>query len=542
MQKIVPHFSRLKPRLQKLLAPTKLPALSKSRTKLRIAHFFGDHDPFNFWTDQDMSRLPLLLEQMREDGFNAIILVIPRFPFLNESASQGVDAWYTRRLEQVFTAADAIGLKIILRINYPHTSIPGTISDSANRVFGLFKEREKLTGFQKYCVALASIAKGHSSFLDAFLCWEDIWYIFNLNEYDTDVRRQWALDLGLEAFVESASKKRQDKNRARYSDTTWRGEIIPAPNTFENELWIACFERLLFDTLGDIARNAFGTANFEVRADRYPVKVGDQYEWIDFSTRAEQSDDRRYAYWAPYYGSRNDGERLGSADAVSRLRYLLDHLKAGSSSSIVIEQFNFVDNTLAYSRNAQIAPNEVEKFLGDAAHILKDFTGGYGVWAYRDYRENLLYNGTFQRGLENWSAHNDDIVANANGVTLHAGHRLSKVLSPATRAQSPYALYGDFTFELDLTALAGDMDTCVSVWVNDTEVGLLSSGANNTLTIPKSLVNWDKTTIEIRAIADVRISRVAFYGYVQHGGIYDRFGKPGQYLAAIRSLNSALSG
>jgi hypothetical protein len=530
--------SRLTYRIKNMFRRHATPAAAQTHSPLVIAHFFGDHDPFNFWTDQDLSRLPALLGQVRRDGFNAIILVVPRFPFLQDDPSKGMDSWYTERFERVLSASDEADLKVILRINYPHTSFPGAISDSAERVYNLFRDPATLDGFQTYCESLASISRRHPSFRDVFLCWEDIWYVFNLNEHPLETRQRWANGLGLAAFVEQANTKALDRNRARYRNLHWHGEQIPEPNTFENELWIAFFDHLLFDRLGSIARTAFGTVNFEVRGDRYPVKVGDQYEWIDFGTRATERDNLRYAYWAPYYGSRNNGEKLTSSEAIGRLRFMLDHLNAGISSPVVIEQFNFVDNTLAHSRNAQLADDEVEKFLGNVVDVLKESTGGYGIWAYRDYRENLLFNGTFQRGLEDWDAPQESMPMGAGGVRLLAGQRLKKIFSPAVRAQSPYALYQDFTLELDLV---GDSAAAVSISVNGVEIGTLQSGTNKILVIPKQSINWDRTTIDVIAAGVVVVSRVAFYGYVQHGGIYDRFGKPDRYLPAIRALNHSLS-
>ena len=68
----------------------------------------------------------------------------------------------------------------------------------------------------------------------------------------------------------------------------------------------------------------------------------------------------------------------------------------------LIHIFLFTDNTVGYEHNAQLMDDQKALFLEKAAPVLKSMTMGYGIWTYRDYGDNKLYNAQFGLGQEGW--------------------------------------------------------------------------------------------------------------------------------------------
>ena len=75
-----------------------------------------------------------------------------------------------------------------------------------------------------------------------------------------------------------------------------------------------------------------------------------------------------------------------------------------SGRSHFVDQFNFVNGTAEFAgTSARIAKSELPDFLDRGVSYLAENTYGYGVWAYKDYRENYVVNGTFESGPFNWN-------------------------------------------------------------------------------------------------------------------------------------------
>jgi hypothetical protein len=50
-----------------------------------------------------------------------------------------------------------------------------------------------------------------------------------------------------------------------------------------------------------------------------------------------------------------------------------------------------------------MGPSECEEFLLQSAVTLKKYTSGYGLWAYRNYRQSDIFNAAFLKGLDGWT-------------------------------------------------------------------------------------------------------------------------------------------
>ena len=69
---------------------------------------------------------------------------------------------------------------------------------------------------------------------------------------------------------------------------------------------------------------------------------------------------------------------------------------------LYIDQFLFTDNTPGFEENPKLDEAEMPVYLTQCASVLKEKTMGYGIWTYRDYGNNMIYNSQFALGKEGW--------------------------------------------------------------------------------------------------------------------------------------------
>jgi len=106
-------------------------------------------------------------------------------------------------------------------------------------------------------------------------------------------------------------------------------------------------------------------------------------------------------YWSGYMDHK-PGVPLNATTAVTNLERVMVHSTVNATSSVILGQFNFQDNT-PHLVVKSIVLEECNTFLEKAAPVLKKYTKGYGLWAYRNYRQSEIFNGSFLLGLEGWS-------------------------------------------------------------------------------------------------------------------------------------------
>ena len=99
----------------------------------------------------------------------------------------------------------------------------------------------------------------------------------------------------------------------------------------------------------------------------------------------------------------NEHERVTAAEALEKIPVFLNRLHVYSGGKpVYLDQFLFTDNTVGYEHNAQLRDDEKSLYLDGVAPILKNSTMGYGIWTYRDYGDNKLFNAQFALGMDGW--------------------------------------------------------------------------------------------------------------------------------------------
>ena len=101
-----------------------------------------------------------------------------------------------------------------------------------------------------------------------------------------------------------------------------------------------------------------------------------------------------------------------------------------------MEQFLYADSTEAFSYNTQIEESQVADFVKNTAPILKDTTCGYGLWVYRNYVNDCVYNGQFALGLTGW-----DTTGNVE-KTEHDGSKAVTLSKDSVLSQNVHGRLG----------------------------------------------------------------------------------------------------
>jgi hypothetical protein len=498
---------------------------------LCAAHYFSDGWPLDSLLIMRQPQLRRDFRQLRADGFNTIILVVPWRGVQEQQSPPAYDDFYFSQLDLVLTVARRHGLKVMLRLAYTHQVMLGPSINGIRFAQELLTDPQREAAWLHYHETLAAFLAGYRSFAGAFVSWEELWHAFGQwQQLSAAERRQLADSIGFLRYARQQGLEEID--------------AIPRADAPEQAHFLA-FANARIRQLFEAARKRFPGLGVEYRVDRDPVPGEDGTQWRandDF----QDFEPARYAYWAPFMGAQNTGEAIDVSAALRSLESTLaEGTQEGSLPGLVLEQFNFIDSTHKYRDvHARIGDEGVNEFLLEAATPLETLTSGYGLWAPRDYRCNLLYNAALLNGGRGWAVtEGSSAFARKGGVKLARGGTLEQQLQPkvggARRAQPFDALtlrihcstgsrvalrarvnrgpWSDLRPEkgrADLSAmLAVDFD------------GLFGGGLHFEL--------------ENRG-APLRIERLFLYHHSYFGGVRDSDGAPGPHLEAIRALNERL--
>jgi hypothetical protein len=247
-------------------------------------------------------------------------------------------------------------------------------------------------------------------------------------------------------------------------------------------------------------------------------------------------------------GARNEGETLSADEAANLFDHMLDEVSCnGQRAAHVVDQFNFVDETPAYQGvHAVIRDDEVGDFLQRAAPLLRDKSRGYGVWAYRDYRQNVLFNARFRMGLEGWAAPAGRVrKLRGAGIRLGARALLRQYLpSPVTGLQRGV---GFSSLRLVVCLDKVPAGTMLEARINAGPWHTLQPGESGgelqaEIAVDFGSVMADGLNLELRnAGGPLSIVSIALFHWIFRGGIRLEDGAPARHHGAIVAFNRALA-
>jgi hypothetical protein len=504
-------------------------------------HYFGAHDPISFWDGLRIEDVPKHFAQIRDDGFNTINLLIPWHAFFAVSGQGFVDAWYGQKLIALLKHASEYGLSVNGRIFYAYSPTVTSEAIEYRRQYALLSDKD--AAIQKLEIdaeALCNFVRDCKAWRGAFITWEDFYACFEGPAYWLPEHRvTFGKTSGFSDWIQHSNLNEEARQRElQQVDSVW---VVPEHGTRAMSLWLRFFDHVLRERILLPSSKYFGALSIEVRADAYPVpKEDNETEWLYFDNFSDWSG-QKMLYWGPFFGAQNQGEKLTAKEAMRGFEYLLSRYEAtGANNKPVVDQFNFTDETLLFANhNAKIKSDEISAFIVGTADVLRKSTGGYALWAYRDYRENWLVNPSFQRDDAGWVIdHNTSIAEHVKKLLLQPTAIVTQAFAPEMRAQAKQEVYQDFFCEIETEA------TSLAVLVN--ELLAESVAAPNgflKFKTPNDKVNWKHSELKIVNTGDlvVSIKCVYFYGFVQRLHVRNEYGEPSQYLSAIHTLNSELA-
>lgn len=496
---------------------------------LKSATYFSDEWAVNFWNSED-DHLDEELEQIAGDGFNSIILVVPWREFQPGIAPVSYNEYAFEKLDRIMAAAKEQGLWVSLRVGYTWDYWDDG-QDVRERFRNLMGDADTLAAWDDYVKTLYERASAHGNLYGGFLTWEDFWsftyYAKSLGNTADGI--YWADYSGYADYVE-AHYTLEEVSRlygeaiADFDELYLPGESQPAL-----KLLYEFFDQWLNEFLLH-NQEIFPDLSMEVRMDADPVydESGEMYWYNHDATYACGTSSYTALMYGVPIGHLNQGERLEAAEALAMSEQMLDQvLQATEGKLLYIEQFLYMDNTPGFEHNAQVKDDQVDDYILAMAGVLKDRIMGYGVWAYRNYGDNLLYNPQFALGDTGWQLENGariTVYHQSCQAELPAGGKLvNEVSNEGKPAYVRFTVDGDGPAQVTVTL--GAESRTVTAGDGETVELLFENGG---------------TGLSFTSDALCYIDNVKVYNRVQEGQLYDLDGREGTCTEAIRKLNRKL--
>ena len=506
---------------------------------LKSAHYFADGWCLNFW-NCELDQIDSQLDQIQADGFNSIILVIPWRELQPDIETMELNDYAAQQLAFVLEKAQEHQLGVVIRPGYTWDYYE---DDSVlPRYYQLLGNEDYQDAWISYLTQIYEICQEYDSFLGGFLCWEDFWtYTYTAKSMGAEkLGAEEAEFIGYHQYLEERFTLEQinewyGENFTDYSQIYFPGEDNPAL-------------RLFFDFYDDFlnrllarSQQVFPNLSMEVRLDGDLAvdQEGTPYYYSHEATYSCQDSEFTTVMYGIPMGFANQGERVDYQTAMNKTDEILsDLLKKNDGKGVYVDQFLYADNTPGFSHNAQIIDDQVDDYLENIHTVLGEKTIGYGVWTYRDYAVDLLYNPQFGLGLEGWESSGAETVETDGSakVLLEAGGWLRQNI-PADRKTDT----GEETMFVrgEYQNLSGDTVT-LTVTLGNAEPATMECGPGESREWELTFPNTGDYTLNIQSDGEVYIDNLKVYAHVQNGLLYSLDGEELDCIESIRVLNSKL--
>lgn len=395
-----------------------LPVLPRSSPQFRAAgvHYWQGNWNYNFWSNLKPARLDVDFRRIRELNFNTVIVSVPWGLFQIEAFPPRYSEEWFRKLESFILKAGEHDLQVALRVATPE-HIPVGIEGTNYDVPYLFvNDRE----FGAYCDLFRETARrldGFKNLWFLFSSWEDMYGYARFGAADHAQRMSY-----MRRAVPYAAHLRTrplPEWNARWRTTYTSFDEVPFPRwgtlAYRDFLEWAD-DRLLQVILPGIARcvdegSARVQVSHEVRIDSDPIwpnGLQGDIEWFDHmrTWNLTPAHDLITVYFNPYWMAPNRNDFIPAERAVANLERLLGLLERHTDGRpIFFDQFNFTDATPAFARNSRLnGEDEIARFIQSGLRELHEHSVGYAIWTFDAYEANVLFNSSFELGLEGWTS------------------------------------------------------------------------------------------------------------------------------------------
>ena len=511
---------------------------------IKSAHYFSSAWPITFWQEFEEDDVPAELQQIKDDGFNTVVLVVPWRGFeigFDNPKTESNPILY-QRLTFMLKAIVEHDLKFILRVGFPHFHMPEAKTYALEQCIGIYTDEKTQNQWTDYLEKIKqSVEPFTASSAGTLVSWEDFWCPHAMFPYWEDQPRlDMAHDMGYDKWLQQQNRN-MVKVLLQQSDIKFNEIKIPQPAEFSYVLYLDFIDQMFAQKILKPTQTVFPNAAMEIRVDKLPIKDNEHYTWISHDLHLQETN-LRGSYWAPFWGAENKGELISAEQALMNFQYFLNVVTDdGQNINHVIEQFNFYDNTIHYPNNANIKPEEIGVFLLAAAPLLKQYSRGFGVWAYRDYHDNAILNGSFEMGTEGWQIEGQAEIRTESqdqSLWMPAGTAIKQTFLPEKRFKL-LVLYEQISI-----CLVTDSATTFDILVDGELINEWHKKADQNCTqLPATSFKKPHPitiTLTLLTHSDVLIDELKVYGFTQVLGLYDAEGNPSSHISSYRQLNALL--
>ncbi len=495
--------------------------------RVKGTYYFQPKAPVNsFWSWLNIERAKSDFRQLRDDGFNTIILMVPWGLFQPSIHPITYNGKAFHDLNELLTLANSSGLKVILRLG-SHDYIPRGAGGVRWAAATVLTNEEEWAAYRELFREVAGRARSYSNVLAAFWTFEDAGYTPDvwLHRYPTNVT----------AFRQWLRRKPLIYWNGLWGESNAGYDAIEAPDRSENSKKLFSFaqfgDELIANRMPDVCA-AIADANpallvgFQPRAE---VEFG-----YDYARQFELP--RCYGFvttwFSPYqaymfgYAPQNlSGDRVANyvPDYVARTARL------SHGMPVLVDQFNFRHFGGIKGESALGSEDEELKFVSTALPSLLQMSAGYALWNYQDYYLSIIYNGSFRFGLDEWE------TSPAGVQVVETGRGQSGVeIQPRSwiREQVSVSPEQEYTLEFDAEGEGQTIEVGIHfpVTQQSTEKSfrLLKERQSFQWKVkaPPAEANAIVTFMSGRSTGSIRIRDILMYPWIDTGGIYTIDGHP----------------
>ncbi len=514
-------------------------ALKEEETKteelyLKSATYYANDWVINFWNLED-DFLEEDLRQIAADGFNSIILAVPWREFQVDMDSRRYNQYALDKLHRVMDAAGEEGLLVILRVGYTWDHAGnGNILD---RYRDLIYKEEVREAWMDYVGRIYEESSVHSNFYGGFLTWEDFWNFTDAAGAlgDTEYSRRLAKDMGYTDYVKERVSLEEAGRQYRKNFEDWNQLYLPGRETEAYSLFLSFYDNFLNQLLAE-SQAVFPNLSMEVRADADPInnQNGELVGFTHETTFGCQDSAYTSLMYAVSMGMSLGNDHMTADQVLPQTAATLDWVRSHNGGKpLYIDQLLFTDNTPGFEENSRLDEGEIPIYLTRLAPVLQGRTLGYGVWTYRDYGNNMIYNCQFALGDGGWNSFGRTKVEERDGsnqMKLESYSRISQTVNTAGSAVKgdtvKVCFQADSPSGSNLTVSLGKRSRTVKV-EGKQQLNLEFSGTG-------------LNELSISSDSTVYLDNIKVYTQVTEGKLYDINGNPESCLEAVRILNSSL--
>lgn len=501
---------------------------------VKSATYFADEWPINFW-NSEMDSLENDMEQIRNDGFDSIILVIPWREFQPNiyPISYNENAFAT--LDKVMRAAGNQGMNVYARIGYTWDYYNDANENIIDRFCGLLYDNQIQSAWYDYVATMYDTLSQYENFKEGFLTWEDFWGNLGIcDDLEERNRLERAQQIEYGEWVEKTYGLDNYNERYGTQFSSYDQIVVPRRDDAAMYAMYEFYDSFLMSLLRE-SQKEFPNLSMEVRMD-WDVTYNkdgelEYYKHTDTFPCAD-SDFTATMYGIPM-GFENVGERVSYQEGLEKTEYIISQLRQqNDNKDIYIEQFIFADNTPAYQNNAQIKDDEVDEYLENVSEILLNYTSGYGIWTYRNYCANMIYNSQFSLEDEGWDCQGNTqflTYENSNVCELGPNGVIFQSI-PLIRNHFDNDEYKLTIYVRDVMQ-AGSLNITMGSEIK--EVDVIQSGV-----IELNFNKNESFNLKIESHgSNVLIDDIRLYSQIQDGFLYDENGNELSCANSIRILN-----